>query len=424
MCKTAVPPPKELAFYTVKQVAEHSTKGDCWLIHQDKVYDVTSFAHKHPGGHKVILDLAGTDATDLINQFHAHGVVDKYMPAYCVGHTSTTPDPATVAYRALGAQLEKEGLFKTRYSYYYLKAAWILSLLALAVYNRHTILGAVILGVYFQQIAFIGHDAGHNGITKNLRVDNCIGTLVGPLLSGVSMSWWKATHNVHHVVTNSMDMDPDVQHLPVFAISNKLFKSLYSTYHERIMAFDGPAKLLTSYQHILFYPIMALARVNLYLQSVLHMAINGSMSEWVALAGFWIWYPTLFWCPQFLTHFLITNVVAGILHVQICINHFPMSTFHGTPTKDQSFIQAQLDTTADISCATYMDWFHGGLQFQAVHHLYPRVPRHNLRTVHERLKALCKQHDIKYKVMSFAEANLETLRTLKSTAHLVNFFET
>lgn len=424
MCKTVVQQPKELAFYSAKQIAEHSTKGDCWIIYQDKVYDVSGFAHKHPGGSKVITDLAGTDATDQIHQFHANGVVDKYLPTYCVGNTHTTPNAATVAYRALGKQLEKEGLFETRYSYYFLKAVWIFSLLALAVYNRHTFLGAAILGLYFQQIAFIGHDAGHNGITKNLRVDNCIGTIVGPLLSGVSMSWWKSTHNVHHVVTNSMDMDPDVQHLPLFAISNKLFKSLYSTYHERIMTFDGPARLMTSYQHILFYPIMALARVNLYLQSMLHMAFKGSMIEWAALAGFWIWYPTLFWCPQFFTHLLVTNVVAGILHVQICINHFPMSTYHGTPTANKSFIEAQLDTTADISCSTYMDWFHGGLQFQAVHHLYPRVPRHNLRTVHERLKTLCKQHNIKYKVMSFAEANLETLRTLKSTAHLVNFFET
>lgn len=424
MCKTAEPKPADLAFYTPKQIAEHNSKGDCWIIYQDKVYDVTGFAHKHPGGRKVITDLAGTDATDQITQFHARRVIDKYMPTYCVGHTHTTPNAATVAYRALGEQLEKEGLFKTRYSFYYLKAAWILSLLALAMYNSQNVFGAVVLGLYFQQIAFIGHDAGHNGITKNLRVDNCIGTIVGPFLSGVSMSWWKSSHNVHHVVTNSVDMDPDVQHLPVFAISREFFASLYSTYHERFMTFDGPAKFFTKHQHILFYPIMAVARVNLYLQSVIHMLSHGSAVEWLALAGFWIWYPTVFWGPQFFTNLLISNFVAGILHVQICINHFPMSTYHGTPTKDKSFFEAQLDTTADISCATYMDWFHGGLQFQAVHHLYPRVPRHNLRTVHERVKALCKQHDVKYKVMSFAEANMATLRTLRSTAHLVNFFET
>lgn len=411
-------------FYSLQQVAEHNSKDDCWLVYNDKVYDVTDFSRKHPGGHKVIAGLAGTDATDHIHQFHPQWVIEKALPTYFVGHTQSTPNAATLAYRELGVQLEKEGLFNTRYSYYCLKALWIGFLLALAVYNRHTVFGAAVLGLYFQQIAFVGHDAGHNGITKDRRVDNTIGTVVGPLLSGVSMSWWKATHNVHHVVTNSMDMDPDVQHLPVFAISNKLFASLYSTYHERVMAFDGPAKLLTRCQHILFYPIMLLARFNLYIQSFIYMAIHGSLLEWAAIATFWIWYPALFWCPQFLTHFLVTNAVAGILHVQITINHFPMSTYHGNPTKGQSFLEAQLDTTADISCSKFMDWFHGGLQFQAVHHLFPRVPRHNLRTVHERVKTLCSAHGVKYTVMSFVEANVATLSTLKNTAHLVNFFET
>jgi delta8-fatty-acid desaturase len=421
MCKLVEPASN---FYSSKQVAEHNSKDDCWLIYNDKVYDVTDFASRHPGGHKVISSLAGTDATDHIHQFHPHWVVEKALPTYCVGNTQTTPTAATLAYRALGEELEKEGLFKTRYSFYYLKAAWLAFLLGLAVYNRYTIFGAVVLGVYFQQIAFIGHDVGHNSITKDRRTDNTIGIVAGPLLSGVSMSWWKASHNVHHIVTNSVDMDPDVQHMPVFAISNKFFASLYSTYHERVMPFDGPTKFFTSKQHFLFYPIMALARFNLYLQGVIHMASHGSLLEWAALAGFWIWYPTIFMCPQFLTHFLITNAVAGILHVQICISHFPMSTYHGIPTKDKSFLEAQLDTTADISCSKFMDWFHGGLQFQAVHHLYPRVPRHNLRIVHERVKALCKQHNIKYTVLSFVEANKATFSTLKNTAHLVNFFET
>ena len=43
----------------------------------------------------------------------------------------------------------------------------------------------------------------------------------------------------------------------------------------------------------------------------------------------------------------------------------------------------QLNGTMDIDCPAWMDWFHGGLQFQTEHHLFPRWPRHKLRQLRE-----------------------------------------
>ncbi|GIW62642.1 MAG: hypothetical protein KatS3mg090_0468 [Patescibacteria group bacterium] len=50
--------------YTMAEVAQHSSKSDCWMIIHDKVYDVTSFIEKHPGGDS-ILQGCGKDATEL-----------------------------------------------------------------------------------------------------------------------------------------------------------------------------------------------------------------------------------------------------------------------------------------------------------------------------------------------------------------------
>ena len=44
----------------------------------------------------------------------------------------------------------------------------------------------------------------------------------------------------------------------------------------------------------------------------------------------------------------------------------------------------QLRTTIDVDCSEAMDWFHGGLQFQVEHHIFPILPRHNLRLVREK----------------------------------------
>jgi len=54
----------------------------------------------------------------------------------------------------------------------------------------------------------------------------------------------------------------------------------------------------------------------------------------------------------------------------------------------------QVATTLNIDCPKYMDWFHGGLQFQVEHHLWPRLPRHSLRRARDLVKAFCAEHKV------------------------------
>ena len=50
------------------------------------------------------------------------------------------------------------------------------------------------------------------------------------------------------VVTNHPEHDPDIQHVPFFAISPKFFGSLWSTYYKRVMEFDAFSKVLIGIQ--------------------------------------------------------------------------------------------------------------------------------------------------------------------------------
>ena len=90
---------------------------------------------------------------------------------------------------------------------------------------------ALFLGLYLQQVAFMGHDLGHNSVTHINKYDNYIGLIIGNFMSGIALGWWKDSHNTHHVVPNSVLFDPDIQHLPFLAISNKFFSNPYSFYH-------------------------------------------------------------------------------------------------------------------------------------------------------------------------------------------------
>lgn len=41
---------------------------------------------------------------------------------------------------------------------------------------------------------------------------------------GISVCWWKRNHNTHHIVCNSIEHDPDIQHLPAIAVTPEIFR--------------------------------------------------------------------------------------------------------------------------------------------------------------------------------------------------------
>ena len=49
--------------YTWDEVQKHCHRNDQWLVNNRKVYNVTQWAKRHPGGLRVISHYAGEDAT-------------------------------------------------------------------------------------------------------------------------------------------------------------------------------------------------------------------------------------------------------------------------------------------------------------------------------------------------------------------------
>lgn len=62
---------------------------------------------------------------------------------------------------------------------------------------------------------FTAHDAGHRGITQNFVHDTLIGIFIADFCCGLSIGWWKSSHNVHHLITNHAVKLPAITHLPV-----------------------------------------------------------------------------------------------------------------------------------------------------------------------------------------------------------------
>jgi len=70
---------------TLEEVAKHTTKGDCWVVVEGQVLNVTSFLSQHPGGELAILTFAGKDATEEFNMIHPPDVIGKYAPDAIIG---------------------------------------------------------------------------------------------------------------------------------------------------------------------------------------------------------------------------------------------------------------------------------------------------------------------------------------------------
>ncbi|POY74178.1 hypothetical protein BMF94_2752 [Rhodotorula taiwanensis] len=458
-------------------------------------------------------DNADDDNAQLATDAHAKRLPDKVPQSDTLTPAMVDPplDPAdyehlplTPAYQAhlrrsvkrLYARLQTKGLDRPpRFLAGYGPSLVIyIALAVLSVWTYRRALGtsstgdylaaAVCLGAFYHQVTFVVHDAGHTGLTGSWMVDRLCGIGLANFIGGLSLGWWADNHNVHHLVTNAPEHDPDIQHLPFFAISTRFFDSIKSTYYDRLVAFDAFARFVLPYQHKLYYIVMCFARFNLFALSYSFLLTRwpGRRSplfklrilELVGIIFFWSWFGGIVLrnmdtAAHRWLYVIVSFAVTSPLHVQIVLSHFsqPISIFpaDSTPADDklagkvpraslellESHPHRQLRTTMDVSCPTYLDFLHGGLNFQTPHHFFPRIPRFNFRAVakeierwvdvenaaletrtekdpksgEERRVRYWRSHRLKdgeglvYKKMTFVEGNRSVLGVLKGVAQQV-----
>ena len=63
-------------WFTWEEIVEHDMKSSCWIVVRGKVYDVTEFVPKHPGG-DIIMDGAGGDCTPMWESYHPRALAAK-----------------------------------------------------------------------------------------------------------------------------------------------------------------------------------------------------------------------------------------------------------------------------------------------------------------------------------------------------------
>eukprot|EP00007_Cunea_sp_BSH-02190019_P007055 CAMPEP_0174239496 /NCGR_PEP_ID=MMETSP0417-20130205/14969_1 /TAXON_ID=242541 /ORGANISM="Mayorella sp, Strain BSH-02190019" /LENGTH=143 /DNA_ID=CAMNT_0015318443 /DNA_START=136 /DNA_END=564 /DNA_ORIENTATION=- len=70
--------------FSREEVAKHNSKDDCWIIINQKVYNVTPWVEDHPGG-RALLVAPGKDVTNYFEEQQHSDYAREHMETFCIG---------------------------------------------------------------------------------------------------------------------------------------------------------------------------------------------------------------------------------------------------------------------------------------------------------------------------------------------------
>jgi fatty acid desaturase len=251
---------------------------------------------------------------------------------------------------------------------------------------------AVLLGVASTQVAFLGHDGGHQQIAATRTGNTVVGLLAGNLLTGLSIGWWIDKHVRHHANPNKEDHDPDIGE-GVFA---------FTTAQAANRAGRLPRAIARN-QAVLFFPLLTLEGLNLHVASLrwLFRARGGRLRRTellvlsvhvLAYLGVVLWVLSPVLAVAFVA---VHQAVFGLyMGCSFAPNHKGMPIIGAEQKLD--YLRRQVVTSRNVRGGWFVDQLLGGLNYQVEHHLFPSMPRTHLRKAQRLVRTYCAQHRIPY----------------------------
>jgi len=251
-----------------------------------------------------------------------------------------------------------------------------------------------------QQAGWLGHDHVHG------RGEYCwwMGRFTGAFINGFSSWWWSTKHNTHHVYTNHVGIDSDIENDPVF--------------HLFFPEQDQDVKY-RRLQHIYFFPVASFLFVSWRIQSIQFAVAQRNYWELALMTVSYAWLCMLpisvVVCSILLSGFLVAVIVTA--------SHQSEEMF--SPSQYESdqyqFVRYQFGSTRDAKAENFfMEWLWGGMQYQLEHHLFPTMPRYYYAALAPRIMQFAQENGLSYRWDSVVDILVRNLRTLKHYAQHVD----
>jgi fatty acid desaturase len=301
-------------------------------------------------------------------------------------------------YAELSGRIQALGLLERRYAYYWIKiiglvlafaAIWVV--FALLGNSWFQLLVAAVLAVVLAQFGFLGHDAAHRQIFASHQWNEWTARVVSGLFSGLSYRWWMSKHNRHHLNPNKEGADPD------------LAPGAFAFTPSAVQSRRGFGRRLARWQGYFFFPLLLLEGLALHVTSIQTIMRREPMKHrWTEAAfigarlGGYIAVLLIVLPPSKAAAFF--GVQMGLFGLLLggafAPNHTGMPIVPHNEKID--FLRRQVLMSRNIRGGWATNFALGGLNYQIEHHLFPSMPRPNLRRAQPIVRGYCANHRVSY----------------------------
>lgn len=312
--------------------------------------------------------------------------------------TRTARERHVSLYADLSKQVQAAGLMRRRYAYYWAFIVATIGMFA-AVWVGVVALGdswwqlalAGVLALVSTQFGFLGHDTAHRQVFASHHWNAWTSRVLSGLFAGLSYGWWTGKHNKHHNAPNQEGKDPDIAP-GVLAFTPEIAASR-----------TGFAAWFARRQGWAFFPLLTLEGLALHISSVQTLLKNKTIAHRRTELSFIAVRLSAYVAALFVL--LPPGKAAAFIGVQLAVfgvllggsfapNHKGMPIVPASMKVD--FLRRQVLMSRNVRGGRLTDFMMGGLNYQIEHHLFPSMPRANLKLAQPLVRAHCAAHGVAY----------------------------
>jgi fatty acid desaturase (delta-4 desaturase) len=402
--------------------------SDNHVILEGIVYDLSEFSKVHPGGSNILNIFGGKDATIHYYMLHPHNnirtnILGKYKIAKYTNVTNIDDlkelnknDKNDNLY-TLNSPIfnELKTSIKKAVPYQYATLEWWFKAIAIMIaeiyieYHNYiygyTIVKSILLGFLMAMIGLcIQHDANHGAVSRKDIINRLWG-YTQDWIGGSSLLWKHHHVLLHHAYTNVLEYDPDIT-----TDLLRLHKDIkYKKYHywQKIYIWFLLLLLPINWHFTEFFDLY---RMNHMSQKISSLATNemriGLFLRILFYIRFYIipmlLYPSLY---TFLNICLSLAVGGAYLGINFIISHNFEGVLNNINSNSNDWAISQIESSSTVG-GRILGFFHGGLNYQIEHHLFPRISHVHYYKIKPIIEEWCKKNNVIYNYYNTLWSNI------------------
>lgn len=235
---------------------------------------------------------------------------------------------------------------------------------------------SLVMGANFAGLTFVGHEALHGALVRNLRLRRWVGRLAF-LPFAVSPGLWEAWHNrVHHGSTNKGGVDPDAYPSLKEYVQSPAVRGVTDWLAPGRSRLTGVFSLLFGFSVQSTHMLLVAHRKGFLSKSQHQWALMEAVATWALIIAFGIAVGP----GVFLLAFMLPLVVGNCIVMSFILTNHTLSPL--------TSVNDPLVNSLSVTGPRFLEWVTLGFGFHVEHHLFPAVSgRHGreLRSVIQKL---------------------------------------